>query len=421
MSASPDGTPAPSPLWTLREYRFWLAREVFSDIGNSIGAFAFPLVTLAVTGSATATGVVGFAEGAGGLLGLLPGGILADRHNRQRLALLSSVLAAAAQALLVALLLGGWASLVTLAALAAVDRFRAMLLGQSSEAMLKQIVPPRQLARAAAVNEGRDAAISLGAGPVGGFLLAIGLFYPALVQLVGSACAAVMTLVMRGAYRPRAADAAPTSVLSDVREAGHWVASQPERRDLMVVSALVNLGINGVIVTVTLALALRGVPAAHIGLLGSTIAAAVLVGALAADWAVEHIPTGRIIVGVLFLLGLGASVIPFLSSIWWIGVAYAVMGFGIPVVNAALQGYFVHITPMEMQGRVGALTGLVSMGLMPLAPGLGGWGLGTIGARPTMIGFAMVCVAGALLVLRSRPLRAIPAAAGWESHASSTA
>src|SRR5699024_6015860 len=81
------------------------------------------------------------------------------------------------------------------------------------------------------------------------------------------------------------------------------------------------------------------------------------------------------------------------------------------------QGFFTHITPVAMQGRVGSLMRLVSIALMPLAPAVAGWGLDLVGLMSTMLVFAGVLVLGAVAGLLGRGLRRIPTAPRWEAHA----
>ena len=105
--------------------------------------------------------------------------------------------------LVIAVLAAGWGSLVALAVLAFVDRLRGALLGAASNAMLKQIVPPALLPRAFAINEGREAAVEMGSGPLGGALLGISILFPPLAQLLGNLGSVLATWRMRGRYLPR--------------------------------------------------------------------------------------------------------------------------------------------------------------------------------------------------------------------------
>ena len=399
------------------EYRRWLLGDLCLDIGAGIGMFAFPLITLLVTGSLGATGVVGLVQGVGLLVGMIPGGLLADRCERRHLRLLAGVTGMAVQAVLIAVLAAGWGSLLTLGALAFADSLRGSLLRPASHAMLKQIVPPVLLPRAFAVNEGREAAVEMGSGPLGGALLGISILCPPLAQLVGNLGSVLATLAMRGRYRPRLEEAPRTRVRDDLREALAWTLSQRIRLQLLGVAVAVNLGANGLILTVLLDLASEGVPAARIGLLNTALAASILCGAIAAPKLVDRVPTGMLTLAPILVMTVVGALIPFAPGMLWIAAAYAVMGLGLAPLNAATQGFFMHLTPMAMQGRVGSLMGLVSMGLMPLGPVLAGWGLELAGPLPTMLTFATITALGALAAVLGPDLRRVPVAAQWESFA----
>src|SRR5690606_2340615 len=136
--------------------------------------------------SLSTTGLVALVQGLGAVVGLIPGGLLADRIERRRLRLLAGLTGVVVQLALVVVLLGGWAGAVVLAALAFLDRLRETALGSASNAMLKQIVPTAQLPRAVSVNQGREAAVEMASGPVGGALLGLSLVFPPLAQLLGN-------------------------------------------------------------------------------------------------------------------------------------------------------------------------------------------------------------------------------------------
>ncbi|MDN5899913.1 MAG: MFS transporter [Brachybacterium sp.] len=413
-------TPAPAAAQTLRanpEYRRWLVGDLCLDLGTGIGVFAFPLITLMVTGSLGATGMVGLVQGLGMLVGMIPGGLLADLCERRRLRLLAGMTGMLVQAVLIAVLAAGWGSLMTLAALAFADRLRAALFGSASNAMLKQIVPPALLPRAFAVNEGREAAVEMGSGPLGGALLGISLLCPPLTQLLGNLGSVLATLAMRGSYPPRLEDAPRSRVRDDLRDAVVWTLSQRIRRQLLAVAVAVNLGVNGLLLTVLLDLASEGVPAERIGLLNTALAASILLGAIAAPRLVDRVPTGTLAIAPILLAVAVGALIPFAPGMIWIAAAYAVMGVGLAPLNAATQGFFMHLTPVAMQGRINALMGLISLGLMPLAPVLAGWGLELVGPLPTMLLFAGITALGALAAVRGPDLRRVPVAAQWESYA----
>lgn len=411
------GPADPPPLRRTPEYLKWLAGDLLLDMGTGIGAFAFPLVTFAVTDSLGATGMVALVQGLGAVIGIVPGGLLSDRVERRRLRLLAGATGALLQTVLVAVLLAGGAGAAVLAVIAFLDRLRGSLLGNASNAMLKQLVPPALLPRAVSVNQGREAAVEMGSGPAGGALLGLSIAFPPLAQLLGNLGSLVATLTMRRRYRPRAEGAAPTRWRDDLRDAVAWMGSQPIRLQMLAIASSVNLGANGLIFAVLLDLADAGVSATRIGLLNTVLAAAILVGAFAAPRLVDSVPTGILTIAPVLLMALVGAFLPFAPSMLWIGAAYAVLGIGLPAINASSQGFFTHITPVSMQGRVSALMRLVSSSLTPLAPAVAGWGLELVGTLGTMLVFTAVLVAGALVGLLGPDLRRVPTAPQWEGYA----
>lgn len=411
-----DSVP-PRPLRRNPEYLRWLVGDLLLDLGTGIGAFAFPLVTFMVTQDLGVTGLVALVQGLGALAGLIPGGLLADRVERRRLRLLAGVIGALLQAVLVIVLLVGVANAPLLAVLAFADRFRETLLGSASNAMLKQIVPTVQLPRAVSVNQGRQAAVEMASGPVGGALLGLSIAFPPLAQLLGNLGSAVATVMMRHRYHPRTRGAQRTEVAEDLREALRWMISQPIRLQILAIASAVNLGANGLIFAVLLDLAADGVPATRIGLLNTALAAAILCGAFLAPRLVDTVPTGVLAIVPVLVMALVGVFLATGPGMLWIAAAYLVLGIGIPAINASSQGFFTHITPVAMQGRVSSLMRLVSSALMPLAPAVAGWGLELAGTGPTMLVFAGVLVLGVLAALVGRGLRRIPTAPQWEAYA----
>src|SRR5699024_9379003 len=224
-----------------------------------------------------------------------------------------------------------------------------------SNAMLKQLVPTTQLPRAVAVNQGRQAAVEMASGPVGGALLGLSIAFPPLAQLLGNLGSVLATLTMRRRYFPRTAGAERTRVGEDLREALRWMISQPLRLQILAVASSVNLGANGIIFAVLLDLAADGVPATRIGLLNTVLAAAILLGALLAPRLVDTVPTGVLAIAPVLLMALVGVFLALDPGMLWIGAAYAVLGVGIPAINASSQGFFTHITPVALMAGPGQL------------------------------------------------------------------
>lgn len=436
----PGSEREPATIWASREYRAWFAGDLLQDLGAGIAMFVFPLVCLAVTGSPVHAGTVGFFQGAGTLLGILPGGVLADRHNRRTLRLVSSGLGVLAQVALVALLLTGTANVANLAVLAFLDRLRNSLLSPASNSMLKQVVPGRLLPNAVAANQGRDAAVTLATGPAGGALLAIHLYVPALAQIIGQLASMVATLRMRGDYRPGGSgdtegagsagrsSSSPNSkrsgrlsrALAEFNESLRWMWDRTVVRVLLICACLLNLGWAGMMMSVTLGLASRGVAPALIGLLVTALGCGALAGAVVAAKVVARVPSGVLIVAGFLLCAGVVALVPFLPGLGWIGAMYALMGLIIPAVNAAVMGLITLMTPNELMGRVGSVSQFFSSGAAAFAPALAGWGIGTLGWELTQSAFALPTALAAFAMLASAQVRRIPASPQWETYLEET-
>ncbi|MGH3944631.1 MAG: MFS transporter, partial [Pseudonocardiaceae bacterium] len=75
------------PLSRNRNYQLLWISQVLSGVGLSASVIAFPLLVLALTGSAAASGLVLGAIAAGQLIAGLPAGALVDRWDRKAIML----------------------------------------------------------------------------------------------------------------------------------------------------------------------------------------------------------------------------------------------------------------------------------------------------------------------------------------------
>jgi hypothetical protein len=71
------------------------------------------------------------------------------------------------------------------------------------------------------------------------------------------------------------------------------------------------------------------------------------------------------------------------------------------------------MTPDDLQGRVGSAMTFVSMGVMPLAPLLGGWMLTDLGGTRAVALLVLATALGALIPTLSHTIRSVPRPAQW--------
>lgn len=423
---------APHRLWRNRRYLTWLVSDTSKGLAASLFAFAIPLLALIVTNDPAQAGIIGAAGMVARLLTTLAGGILADRHRRIVLMLLGSVLGI--------LLAGGFtllalADALTFGSLLVIDVLlaaRSGLFDVAGESAIKEIVPDEAMGRAQAANQGRDAALQLAGGPIGGLLLGVGGWLVGVAMTVCHLVAAVTAwLLGREARRVGIVDVgadaegpaiAPASVAkpdawAELREGFRWLMSRPDLGGVLLIITTINLGFNAAITTVIYALQQDGYSEVLIGAMTAGVGAVMLVGALVAPLLVPRIRAGILTIIGLSIAAIGAVAVSMVTEPWAIVAVLGAAVLMIPALNAAMMGYFMVATPTQLLGRANSAAGVLGMGALPLAPLIAGFGLTWIGREWTLIVCAGLCVVAVALALGNRALRALPVESRWAEHA----
>ncbi|WP_243058819.1 MFS transporter [Nocardioides sp. SR21] len=134
-----------------RDFRMLVIGTTTSSLGNAIYPVALAFAVLDLGGSASDLGLVIALFALADVVTVLFGGVLGDRVSRKLMMEGSSAACAATQALLAVLLIGGWATLPTLAVIGAVTGCLGALSKPSSSAMTRLTVPAEDLPSAVAV------------------------------------------------------------------------------------------------------------------------------------------------------------------------------------------------------------------------------------------------------------------------------
>ncbi|WDH78954.1 MFS transporter [Microbacterium esteraromaticum] len=420
----------PVRLWSNRRYLLWLTSDTGKGLGTTLFSFAIPLVALFVTNDPAQAGIIGGVGMATRLVTTLIGGALADRHNRIAMMLVGALIATFVGAAFTALAFFESLTFLTLLLLEVALCVRAGLFEPASESALKQVVPDEAMGRAQAANQGRDAALQLAGGPLGGALLAAGAWVVGAVMTAAYAFAAATAWVLGRAERrdpghpipdestTDAADPQPArGMLREIREGFRWLFSRPDLSSALVVITIVNLGLTSAVTSVIYALQQAGHSEITIGTLSAVIGVAMLAGALVAPLLVPRVKTGSLVLVGLTTITLGACIVSLVDSPIGIGIVFGGAVLPLPALNAALMGYFMVATPSRLLGRANSAAGVLGMGAMPFAPLIAGFGLAWAGRTSTLILCAVLCALAALLALFNRPLRSLPTESGWSAHA----
>lgn len=448
-------------LWRGTDYGWWLAADTSGAVGASLIAFAVPLMMLATTGSsAAATTTESICVVVQAVLGLA-GGVIQDRYDRRTLMLIwgaSGVVLSAVAAAAVMLFgnapktsghgvnganapaFGGpYAHVLPIALLCIVVLFsvRDGLLENTSNAMLRGVVPDEQLPHAMALNDARDSTVTLAGGPLGGLLMTVGHAMPFLTSAVLSVLSMVSAWRIRrywkratvddSGHSGNADDAADDAIdvsgaitaaprWRDALDGMIWLLRDRFQRHLIIAATMVTGASNAFLLLTALDISQGGSQLISAGFINAASAVGMLLGALMASQLVNRVP-GGVLVGVMFaLLAAGFTGAALVPSVVGKAIFVACSVLALPAGNAVLGGLSNTLVGKDKLGRVGAGSMVLQYGAYGVAVALAGWGMQTIGYGPTCLILATVLVAAAAYALTMRSLVTLPTPDRWAEH-----
>jgi len=346
-----------------RNYRLFAIGQFFSSTGLWVQRIAQDWLVLTLTGSATAVGVTTALQFLPSVLFGLLGGLLADRHSKRHLLLVTQTVAALLSALLAVLALTGVVETWHVFTIAFALGTAAALEIPTRHSFVNELVPPAQLRNAISLNA---AIFQLGAliGPaISGYLVnAVGPGYSFAINAASYAAPMIALLRMRPETlrhppRPAVTERAGRQLLDGLR----YVAHRP--RILWVTVLIGTFGVFIASIPVTNAAFARTVfdsGAAGYGMLSSVVAVGSVVGALfAASRGNPRLRTSILSAMALAVLFMLASVVPGL-----VGYAIVAGGIGVATMTLVTAANSTVQTAAEdhVRGRVMGLYMLVFLG-----------------------------------------------------------
>ncbi|MFJ9388348.1 MFS transporter [Nocardioides sp. NPDC101246] len=395
----------------------WIGATV-AELGTRVSLFAMPLVAYAMTGSAfwAATAEAAHLVGMVGML--LPAGVIADRRHRLRIMRLAHGSGAVLYAsLAVAGLLGS----LTLPHLLLVALLTGVLNGlflPAENSAIRSVVRAEDLPTALSQQQARQHIAGLLGGPLGGVLLGFSRWAPFAGNAIAYAAGWLLLARVRAdlsAPPVEEQDSRPKP-LADLLAGLGYSWRQPFLRTLLFFSPAANLAINALFFIALLRLIEAGFPAWQIGLAEAAIGGCGILGAIAAPWLIDRLPTGRLTILVAWSFVPLSIPLAFWTHPAVMALAASAGLFLNPAGNAGIAAYRMATTPQELIGRVQAAAQFVAMLSIPLAPALAGALLAvTDGATAVLVVTAMTAAA-ALIPTLARSVRSIPRPASWQHH-----
>nr|WP_318383773.1 MFS transporter [uncultured Enterobacter sp.] len=237
---------APRRAFHSAPFRHLFFARILTVLGNGIAPIALAFAVLDIGGSAADLGIVVAARSLFNVAFLLIGGVLADRYSRNRVLLVSSLIAALSQGAVAALVLDGSATVALLAVLGTLNGAAAGIALPASSAMVPQTVPVHNLREAnALIQLGIYGGTVIGASLGGILTSAVGPGWGLAVDALGFAASAPLYLMVR-THAAQAASSA-SDILQDLREGWKEFIAHTWVWTIVVQFTIVNAAFSGIV------------------------------------------------------------------------------------------------------------------------------------------------------------------------------
>jgi MFS family permease len=400
------------PLRRNRDFNLLWSGQAASGLGSAISGICYPLLILAVTGSAAKAGIVSAASLVTNLLLLLPAGVVADRYPRKRIMVITALAQMVAVGTVAPVAAAHRVYIAQLVAVGVVQGTASAFYIGASRGALRRVVPRSQLSQAYARTQARDQAVALAGAPAGGALLSLARFLPFACDSFSFGCIALATTLIRAPLDPEPPAKAEVEDGPATREplrrsigtGLRFLSGQPFLRTIAIWGAGVNSVVAGMSLMVIVLARQHGATPALIGLLLSVNAGAGMLGSLLAPRLAALAGGRRLALVGSWLLPAGALALALAPSLWLIAVRGAVTSLLIAPVNVIFFAHQARVTPDHLQAQAGNAMQLCTSSFGWLAPPLFGLLADCLGVRAAIAVGAGLFALIALLVQFARHL-----------------
>jgi len=394
------------PLRRNRDFLLLQAGQLLSDAGTQSTSIAYPLLVLALTGSAADAGVVSFARTLPWALLALPAGMAADRFDRKRLMIAANGVRVVAIGCLAAAILAHRIAFWAIPPVAFAEGGGAALFAAAQAGALRAAVPARQLPAAAGAQTGRQAAVRLAGPPLGGALFGLARALPFLVDAVSYAFSSVSLLAMRTPFQ-EAGGTGRGSLRSRLAEGFRFLWSHRFLRTCALLFGLANCLGPGILLAVVVTGERQGLSGGAIGALAGAFGACLLLGSLLSPLVRRHLPVRAVLLLELWTWP-GCALFLIWPDVRVLAAGTLPTALAIPSTDSVVHGYRIALTPDRLLGRAESARSSVSLLLAPLGALAAGALLDATSARATIAVFAAAGLALAVWGTLSPSIRTAP-------------
>ena len=386
-----------------RNFQLFFAGQLISLIGTWMQTVAQSWLVYRMTNSALLLGIVGFASQIPVFIMAPVGGIVADRHNRQRVVVgtqtASMVLAGILAALTLSHRVQVWQIMVLAAALGVVNAFDI----PARQAFLIDMVGREDLMNAIALNSSMfNGARIIGPAVAGILVASIGEGWCFFANAVSYIAVIAGLLLMRITHPANLA--AQGSPVENILEGFAFARNTGPIRAILLLLGLVSfVGMPYTVLMPVFADKILHGGARALGILMCATGVGALLGAASLAARVGLRGLGRLI--AICSAGFGLSLVLFaFSKIFWLStICLLPVGFFIMVQMASSNTLIQAMVPDQLRGRVLSVYTMMFMGMAPFGALFAGAVAHRIGSPWTVASGGLACVVGAMFFWTKLP------------------
>ena len=392
-----------------RDFMLLQAGQLLSNIGTRLTSIAYPLLVLALTGSAAKAGFALFARTLPQALFALPAGVAADRWNRKWLMIAADGVRVGAVSLLVATIWLDSGAFWPIPLIAFVEGTGAAFFLAAYPGAVRSVVPVHQLPDAAATQTGRNAVVQLAGSPLGGALFAIARVLPFVVDVFSYAFSAISLLAMRTPFQEER-EHEPTPLGSQLLEGVRYVWQQPFLRTCALIFGLLNFVGPSLLFAIVVIGTDQGLSGGEVGLLVAVFFAGIIPGTFLSPFIRRALPVRAVLVLELWTW-VGCAAFLVWPSVYVLAVCLLPTALVIPSTDSVVHGYRIAMTPDRLLGRAEAAWTTFAILMAPLGPLVTGVLISDVSARAAVAVCVAFVLALAVWATFSPSIRAAPSLA----------
>jgi MFS family permease len=397
----------PVPLRRNMNFQALWTSEAFAAVAKETAEFAYPLLILATTGSATFAAAIAAIQLVVAGLTSIPAGTLADRFDRKRLLITCNLARVALLGLFSVLIVTDDVNLVVITVIAMTSAVFLSISQPASLAAIKALVPPEQVPTAVSQNQIRFFGATLVGPPVAGAFFAIARAFPYLAAAVSFLVSTVLLLFIRKPMQAEAtvADDGKRHAIDGFR----FIRRQPILFVLLSWILLSNLVFNhtGVFIAIAAIGTSRDTDTALIGIAVAFAGGGGLLGSFITARILRHFKPSSIMFAAAWIGPVAAALLALDPPVIVMGIIVGFVFLRGPVVSALSLSYVAALAPDKLHGRVLGAVFFMSMLVQPI-------GIFTIGTLFDLSGtfavfaFIFAVATPAALITFTRTMRTLP-------------